>query len=132
MFPPGRLVTPWIRFKVMSTGVNVARRLWDQREEQLFVSVSLLDNDMPVVHFPNPQQQGATLRSNRMVGIARPRRGLQCRTSGTLGCAPVHVCDVHGIGRGNATAHRDKSHHHDASPKMLEHDPPFLYLILRR
>jgi len=33
IFPPGRLVTPWIRFKVMSTGVNVARRLWDQREE---------------------------------------------------------------------------------------------------
>ncbi len=33
VFPPGRLVTPWIRFKVMSTGVNVARRLWDQREE---------------------------------------------------------------------------------------------------
>ena len=33
MFPPGGLVTPWIRFKVMSTGVNVARRLWDQREE---------------------------------------------------------------------------------------------------
>jgi hypothetical protein len=33
MFPPGRLVTPWIRFKVMSTGVNIARRLWDQREE---------------------------------------------------------------------------------------------------
>jgi hypothetical protein len=33
MFPPDRLVTPWIRFKVMSTGVNVARRLWDQREE---------------------------------------------------------------------------------------------------
>jgi hypothetical protein len=32
-FPPGGLVTPWIRFKVMSTGVNVARRLWDQREE---------------------------------------------------------------------------------------------------
>ena len=33
LFPPGRLVTPWIRFKVMSTGVNVAQRLWDQREE---------------------------------------------------------------------------------------------------
>ena len=33
MFPPGRLVTPWVRFKVMSTGVNVARRLWDQRQE---------------------------------------------------------------------------------------------------
>ena len=33
IFPPGRLVTPWIRFKVMSTGVNIARRLWDQREE---------------------------------------------------------------------------------------------------
>jgi hypothetical protein len=33
MFPPGGLVTPWIRFKKMSTGVNVARRLWDQREE---------------------------------------------------------------------------------------------------
>jgi hypothetical protein len=33
LFPPGGLVTPWIRFKVMSTGVNIARRLWDQREE---------------------------------------------------------------------------------------------------
>jgi hypothetical protein len=33
MCPPGGLVTLWIRFKVMSTGVNVARRLWDQREE---------------------------------------------------------------------------------------------------
>jgi hypothetical protein len=32
-FPPGGLVTPWIRFKVMSTGVNVARRHWNQREE---------------------------------------------------------------------------------------------------
>jgi hypothetical protein len=32
MFPPGRLVTPWIRFKVMSTGVNIARRLWELRE----------------------------------------------------------------------------------------------------
>ena len=31
LFPP-RLVTPWIDFKRMSTGVNVARRLWDQRE----------------------------------------------------------------------------------------------------
>jgi hypothetical protein len=33
MFPPGGLVTPWVRFKVMSTGVNIARRLWDQRED---------------------------------------------------------------------------------------------------
>ena len=33
MFPPDRLVTPWIRFKVMSTGVNIARRLWDHRDE---------------------------------------------------------------------------------------------------
>jgi hypothetical protein len=33
MFPPGWPVTAWIRFKVMSTGVNIARRLWDQREE---------------------------------------------------------------------------------------------------
>src|SRR4029453_8430189 len=32
MFPPGRPVTPRIRFKVMSSGVNVARRLWDHRE----------------------------------------------------------------------------------------------------
>lgn len=31
MFPPRR-VTPWINFKRMSTGVNIARRLWDQRE----------------------------------------------------------------------------------------------------
>src|SRR5258705_8699379 len=33
MFPPGRLVTPWINFKRMGSGVNVVRRLWDQREE---------------------------------------------------------------------------------------------------
>lgn len=25
-------VTEWIRFKIMSSGVNVARRLWDERE----------------------------------------------------------------------------------------------------
>lgn len=31
LFPP-RLVSPWIDFKRMSTGVNVARRLWSQRE----------------------------------------------------------------------------------------------------
>ena len=31
LFPP-RLVTPWIDFKRTSTGLNVARRLWDQRE----------------------------------------------------------------------------------------------------
>ena len=31
MFPP-RLVTPWIHFKMNSTGLNVARRYWDQRE----------------------------------------------------------------------------------------------------
>ena len=29
---PQRLVTSWINFKRLSTGVNVARRLWDQRE----------------------------------------------------------------------------------------------------
>ena len=33
MFPPGGLVTPWVRFKKTSTGVNVAPRLWDQRED---------------------------------------------------------------------------------------------------
>lgn len=31
LFPP-RLVTPWIDFKRNSTGVNIARRLWNQRE----------------------------------------------------------------------------------------------------
>jgi len=31
LFPPRR-VTPWINFKRMSTGVNIARRLWGQRE----------------------------------------------------------------------------------------------------
>jgi hypothetical protein len=34
LFPPGR-VTAWDNFKRMSTGVNIARRLWDQREEML-------------------------------------------------------------------------------------------------
>ena len=33
MFPPDGLVTPWVRFKKISTGVNVVRRLWDQRED---------------------------------------------------------------------------------------------------
>jgi hypothetical protein len=31
LFPP-RLVTSWINFKRLSTGVSVARRLWDQSE----------------------------------------------------------------------------------------------------
>ena len=31
LFPPS-LVTPWIDFKRRSTGLNVVRRLWDQRE----------------------------------------------------------------------------------------------------
>ena len=31
LFPPD-LVTPWINFKRLSSGVNIARRLWDQRE----------------------------------------------------------------------------------------------------
>ena len=31
MFPPRR-VTPWIKFKKTSTGVNIVRRLWDERE----------------------------------------------------------------------------------------------------
>ena len=32
LFPPG-LVTAWDNFKRKSTGLNVVRRLWDQREE---------------------------------------------------------------------------------------------------
>jgi hypothetical protein len=31
LFRPHK-VTPWIRFKTMTTGVNIARRLWDERE----------------------------------------------------------------------------------------------------
>jgi hypothetical protein len=30
---PSRLVTQWIYFKIGSSGMNVARRLWDQRED---------------------------------------------------------------------------------------------------
>ena len=29
---PLRMTTPFIRFKIMSSGVNVARRLWDERQ----------------------------------------------------------------------------------------------------
>jgi hypothetical protein len=29
---PARKVTPWIRFKTMSSGANIAQRLWDERE----------------------------------------------------------------------------------------------------
>jgi hypothetical protein len=31
LFPPHR-VTPWIRFKIMTNGVNIACRFWDERE----------------------------------------------------------------------------------------------------
>lgn len=33
LFRP-REVTPWVRFKTMTTGVNMARRLWDEREHR--------------------------------------------------------------------------------------------------
>jgi hypothetical protein len=32
LFPPEE-VSPWIAWKIRSTGVGVARRLWDQREQ---------------------------------------------------------------------------------------------------
>lgn len=31
LFPP-RKTTPWIRYKIMTTGLNIAKRLWDERE----------------------------------------------------------------------------------------------------
>jgi hypothetical protein len=33
LFPPQE-VSPWISWKIRSTGVGVARRLWDQREQR--------------------------------------------------------------------------------------------------
>jgi hypothetical protein len=30
---PAQEVSPWIVWKIASTGVGVARRLWDQREQ---------------------------------------------------------------------------------------------------
>jgi hypothetical protein len=30
---PAHEVTPWIAWKISSTGANIARRLWDQRQE---------------------------------------------------------------------------------------------------
>jgi hypothetical protein len=33
LFPPRR-TTPWISYKIMSTGRNVARRLWEEREDK--------------------------------------------------------------------------------------------------
>jgi hypothetical protein len=44
LFPP-RLVTPWINFKRLSSGVNVARRLWDQREDLRCAYESVHGND---------------------------------------------------------------------------------------
>ena len=32
LFPPQE-VSPWIAWKIRSTGVGIARRLWDQREQ---------------------------------------------------------------------------------------------------
>jgi len=36
LFPPQE-VSPWIAWKIRSTGVGVAKRLWDQREHGLAV-----------------------------------------------------------------------------------------------
>ncbi len=53
MFPPAR-VTAWINFKRMSTGVNIARRLWDRREElrQEYCDICwrLRSDDLPARH----------------------------------------------------------------------------------
>ncbi|MGO9152928.1 hypothetical protein [Mycobacterium sp.] len=53
MFPPAR-VTAWINFKRMSTGVNIARRLWDRREElrQEYCDICwrLCSDDLPARH----------------------------------------------------------------------------------
>ena len=53
MFPPAR-VTAWIDFKRMSTGVNIARRLWDRREElrQEYCDICwrLRSDDLPARH----------------------------------------------------------------------------------
>ncbi len=52
LFPP-RPVTPWINFKRLSSGVNVARRLWDQREylRRLYESAHGTDpSDWPSQH----------------------------------------------------------------------------------
>ena len=53
MFAPAR-VTAWINFKRMSTGVNIARRLWDRREElrQEYCDICwrLRSDDLPARH----------------------------------------------------------------------------------
>ena len=51
-FRPAR-VTAWIGFKPMSTGVNIARRLWDRREElrQEYCDICWrLRSDLPARH----------------------------------------------------------------------------------
>jgi hypothetical protein len=72
-FPPGGLVTPWIRFKVMSTGVNVARRLWDQREELRAAYEAKHGSDPSRQLAPSPSgdrdRRGAVGRSRRLLGL---------------------------------------------------------------
>jgi hypothetical protein len=50
-FPPTK-VTPWINFKRMSAGVNVVRRLWDQREELRHAYEA--ENGSDPDHWPTP------------------------------------------------------------------------------
>ena len=38
LFPPQE-VSPWIAWKVASTGVGIAKRLWDQRENNCAASM---------------------------------------------------------------------------------------------
>lgn len=46
LFPPHQ-VTPWIRFKIMTSGVNIGRRLWAEREA--------LRADYEVAHGVDPE-----------------------------------------------------------------------------
>jgi hypothetical protein len=81
MFPSGQLVTPWVRFKVMSTGVNIARRLWDQREElrEAYEVEHGSDQDgWPHRHPGIVANRGAVDRPRGVSGlpVARPTRQL--------------------------------------------------------
>lgn len=62
-FQPQR-VTPWIKFKRMTTGVNIARRLWDEREAMRL--------DYEAIHGEDPEEwparhPGVVLESARWV-----------------------------------------------------------------
>ena len=85
LFPPQE-VSPWIAWKIRSTGVGIARRLWDQREQ--------LRGEDGDVHGTDPAGGRCSIRESCLT------RCPLLRTGACLGCQWLDV-------RGHWMGHSD-------------------------